>query len=104
MDDAPLDPRDCVRHNARQIAFARSSRKHRIAYDDMRHAIVHGHQVAVRPVVESQRDERIMHLGPARDGTPLEIAVVLRPDGSMLVIHAMRMRAKFDRLYRIGEP
>jgi hypothetical protein len=43
---------------------------------------------------ETDDDAVTMFIGPARDGEPLEVGVVLDNDG-VAVIHAMRARAKF---------
>lgn len=39
---------------------------------------------------------------PARDAELLEVVVILRESGDELAIHAMRMRAKYQRLLGRG--
>jgi hypothetical protein len=43
-----------------------------------------------------------MLIGPARDGTPLEIGVLDLNGEDPVVIHAMRLRPKFYPLIRQG--
>jgi hypothetical protein len=69
-----------------------SARKHGIADVDAEHAVEHG------VPIEYQGDGRTLYLGPSRTGAPLEVVKVDRADGSELVIHAMPMRAKYQRL------
>lgn len=42
----------------------------------------------------------IYRLGPERAANVLEVAAVAREDGSDVVIHAMRMRAKYEPFVR----
>jgi hypothetical protein len=44
-------------------------------------------------------EDRILVIGPARDGTPLEVVAVVRSAGGLLVIHAMHLRKKYRHLY-----
>ena len=39
-----------------------------------------------------------LYLGPARNGDLLEIVTVVRDDDTEVAIHAMKMRAKYQRL------
>jgi hypothetical protein len=70
----------------------RSAGRHGIPRDDIEHAV----RNAV--AFDDQEDSVRVYLGPARDATLLEVAAIVRPDGSELVIHAMRMRPKYARL------
>jgi hypothetical protein len=45
-------------------------------------------------------DANVLYLGPDRAGNLLEVVSVLRDDGSEIVIHAMRMRAKYEPFLR----
>ncbi len=47
-------------------------------------------------------DDLTMLIGPARDGTPLEIGVLDLNGEDPVVIHAMRLRPKFYPLIRQG--
>lgn len=67
-----------------------SARKHGIADDDITHAVEHALAVG------EQADGKVLYLGPDRSANLLEVVSVLRDDGSEIVIHAMRMRAKYE--------
>jgi len=43
--------------------------------------------------------DAVLALGPDQAGLPLELAVVVGDDGDVLVVHAMRMRAKYAHLW-----
>lgn len=69
-----------------------SARKHGIADEDIEHATAHA------MTIEDQDDDTRLYLGPARSAVLLEVVTIVREDGSELVIHAMKMRAKYQRL------
>lgn len=70
------------------------ARKHGIRDDD----ILHAARTATRKV---QMDEDLtMLIGPACDGTPLEIGVLDLGGEDPVIIHAMRLRPKFYRFIR----
>lgn len=69
-----------------------SARKHGIADEDIEHAMRNA------MAIDDLDDELRLYLGPARDADLLEVVTVLRDDDSELAIHAMRMRAKYQRL------
>ena len=48
--------------------------------------------------IDNLDDDLRLYLGPARDADLLEIVTLARDDGSELVIHAMVMRPKYQRL------
>ncbi len=48
--------------------------------------------------IANQDDDACLYLGPARSAALLGIVAIVRDDGSELVIHAMRMRTKYQRL------
>ncbi|MFN0026331.1 MAG: hypothetical protein ACKV2O_03965 [Acidimicrobiales bacterium] len=72
----------------------RSARRHKIADDDIRHAVEHA------LVAGEQDDGKVLYLGPDRAANLLEVISVVRDDGSEIVIHAMRMRAKYEPFLR----
>ena len=47
-----------------------------------------------------QDDGKVLYVGPDRAGNLLEVVAVMRDDGSEIVIHAMRMRAKYESFLR----
>jgi hypothetical protein len=65
-----------------------SARKHGIADEDIEHAMA----------IEDQDDDTRLYLGPSRSADLLEVVTIVRDDGSELAIHAMKMRAKYQRL------
>ena len=69
-----------------------SARKHGLADEDIEHAM--------RPRDRDRRpnDDTRLYVGPSRSADLLEVVTIVRDDGSELVIHAMRMRAKYRRL------
>jgi hypothetical protein len=69
-----------------------SARKHGIADEDIEHAMTHA------MTIENQDDDTRLYLGASRSAELLEVVTVLRDDASELVIHAMRMRDKYERL------
>jgi hypothetical protein len=66
--------------------IAPSARKHGITDDDMRHALRN-------PVGVANLDDALtMFIGPARDGTLVEVGVA---DTGPVIVHAVRARPKF---------
>ncbi len=71
-----------------------SARKHGIADEDIVHAVEHALAIG------EQDDGKMLYLGPDRGANLLEVVSVLRDDGSEIVIHAMRMRGKYEPFLR----
>ncbi len=71
-----------------------SARRHGITDDDIRHAMDNALAVG------EQDDGKVLYLGADRAGNLREVVAVVRDDGSELVIHAMRMRAKYEPFLR----
>jgi hypothetical protein len=69
-----------------------SARRHGIADEDIEHAMTHA------MAIDEQDDDTRLYLGPSRAAELLEVVTIVRDDGSELVIHAMKMRAKYQRL------
>jgi hypothetical protein len=69
-----------------------SALKHGIARLDIAHALRH----ALRAIDED--DGSRLYLGAARDGTMLEVVAIPQPDGSVIAVHAMKMRMKYASL------
>lgn len=74
-----------------------SARKHGIADEDIEHA------TANAMAIEDQDDDTRLYLGPSRSADLLEIVTIKRDDGSELAIHAMKMRATYQRLLPGGD-
>jgi hypothetical protein len=78
------------------VEIHRSARKHGVADDDIVHAI--DHALAVEDIGEDP--DRWLVLGPDRAGNLLEVVVLITTTGAQLAIHAMPMRAIYERLLR----
>jgi hypothetical protein len=76
------------------VEIYRSARRHGIADEDILHAVEHALAVG------EQDDGTVLYLGVDRAGNMLEVVAVAREDGSEVVIHAMRMRAKYEPFLR----
>lgn len=72
------------------------ARKHGVDDAD----IWHGVRSAIRKI--DMDDDLTMLIGPARDGTPLEIGVLDLSGEDPVVIHAMGLRSKFYPLIGQG--
>lgn len=46
--------------------------------------------------IGEQDDAKVLYLGPDSSGNLLEVVSVAREDGTEVVIHAMRMRSKYE--------
>ena len=75
-----------------RVEVHESARKHGLADEDIEHAIEQA------MTIEDRDDDTRLYLGPARSAQLLEVVTILRADGSELAIHAMAMRAKYQRL------
>lgn len=82
------------RYDIWYVEIYRSARGHKIADDDIRHAVEHALAAG------EQDDGKVLYLGPDRAANLLEVISVVRDDGSEIVIHAMRMRAKYELFLR----
>jgi hypothetical protein len=78
-------------YNSR-VEIHSAARKHGIADADIDHAVEHA------MTIENQNDDTRLYLGTARNAALPEVVTGLRDDGSEIAIHAMRMRAKYQRL------
>jgi hypothetical protein len=72
--------------------FYGSAFKHGLAEGDIKHVLRH----AVR--VMDQDDGSRIYLGGATNGELLEVVTYPRPDGSELVVHAMKMGSRYANL------
>ena len=69
-----------------------SARRHGVADDDIRHAVNNA------MAIDDQDDDTRLSLGLSTSGALLEVATIVRDDDTEVVIHAMPMRAKYQRL------
>lgn len=65
-----------------------------IADEDIVHAVEHALNIG------EQDDGKVLYLGPDRASNLLEVVSVLRDDGTGIVIHAMRRRARYEPFLR----
>lgn len=82
------------RYDFVRVDIYSSARKHGVVDADMVHAVQHALAVG------EQDDAKVLYLGPDRAGNLLEVVSVARDDGTEIVIHAMRMRAKYEPFLR----
>lgn len=68
-----------------------AARKHGISDADIEHAVTQAMSI------DDRENETRLYLGPARNAEMLEVATVIE-GGSEIVVHAMKMRPKFQRL------
>ena len=80
----------------------RSARRHGVPDDDIRHAVDHLAFMDDDADAEAGIDA-VLALGPDRAGLPLELTLVVGDDGDVVVVHAMRMRAKYAYLWPRNE-
>jgi hypothetical protein len=73
-----------------------SGLKHGVASEDIEHAVRNA------MAIDELEDDLCLYLGPARDGSLLEVVTLIAQGGTELVIHAMRMRPKYRRLLPEG--
>ena len=72
-----------------------SACRHGIDDDDIWHAVDHA---LVVDVESRDAARRILFLGPDRAGNLLEVMALEFDDEQLVVIHAMRMRRKYENL------
>ena len=82
------------------VRIHHSARKHGVVYEDTCHAIG---QAVVVMVMDSGPRGRTLFVGADGIGRPLEVVTVTESDGSLLVIHAMPLRRKFERHLTQGD-
>jgi hypothetical protein len=79
-----------------------SARKHGVLDDDIRHAVAHLVFMDNDADAETGIDA-VLALGPDQTGRPLELALVVGDEGDVVVVHAMRMRARYTHLWPRNE-
>jgi hypothetical protein len=76
------------------VEIRNSARRHGVDDNDILHAL--NHALVVEDAGEDP--DRWLVLGPDRAGNPLEVVVVLTATDEQVVIHAMSMRPKYQRM------
>jgi len=79
-----------------EIRWARSATKHRVSRKRSAYVVQTATTILSQPAAPGSRltSERLVFLGADEDGTMLEVMAV-ETDRGVLIIHAMRMRAKY---------
>jgi hypothetical protein len=97
--------RDIVRRNewaeSDKIVWARSATKHRISRERSLHVVRHA-GICRRDTQypdERYEDQRFLFFGPDLEGMPLEVGAVAPDEGSLIIIHAMPLRERFQGWY-----
>jgi hypothetical protein len=90
-----------------RLEWARSATKHRISRERIRNVLEHCELIfkgAPPADCPRARDKRWVFLGRDRTGTDLEVIAVESEDGSLLVIHAMKLRPRYRNVYAEVRP
>ncbi|MGI8680524.1 MAG: hypothetical protein ACR2LX_17950 [Jatrophihabitans sp.] len=74
-----------------------SAFKHGVTIEDIEHAVRNA------LAMDDWDEDLRLYIGPARDGSLLEVVAIVSADRDNLAIHAMSMRAKYQRLLPGGE-
>jgi hypothetical protein len=99
---------DIVRRNewlgSEEISWARSATKHRISRERSLHVVRHAGICFCETEYadETGDDPRFVFLGPDLEGMPLEVIAVPPEDGSLVIVHAMPIRERYQGWYREG--
>lgn len=88
----------------RDLSWTAASRKHRITREQVRAVLAGASTVLVRPADPPRRpDEALLFLGADAGGLLIEVVGVELDDGRLRIIHAMLMRASYQRLHHDDE-
>jgi len=80
------------------LTFAPSAARHGISQERAAYVVEHCPAPYYAPP-RAGMDDRILYLGPDRNGVPLEVGAVERSNGELFVIHAMPLRRSFEDDY-----
>ena len=76
-----------------------TARRHGVGDEDIRHALMHPAYVGDDPDALDEDTPMTLMLGPDCAGHRLEPAALVADDGTVVVVHAMSMRAKYAHLW-----
>ena len=82
-----------------RIDFAPSASRHGVSRDRARHVIEHCASPLYPPEDDREDRDLVVFLGPDVRGVPLEIVALETGDDGLYVIHAMRLRRKYEADY-----
>ena len=83
------------------MEFDRSADRHRIAADDVTHAI--DHALVFVDMDPDADPPKVLVIGPGSDGQLLEVIILSLAGNRELVIHAMALRPTFHNLLPQGD-
>ncbi|HTR75452.1 MAG TPA: hypothetical protein VMH33_09390 [Solirubrobacterales bacterium] len=96
---------DIVRRNewieSDRVRWARSATKHRISRQRSLHVVRHAGICRKESEYQDDcyEDPRFLFVGPDAEGCPLEVLGVAPKDGSLVIIHAMPLRERYQAWY-----
>ncbi len=96
---------DIVRRNewadSDKIGWARSATKHRVTRERSLHILRHAGicKRDARYPDECHEDPRFLFFGIDLEGMPLEVGAVAPEDGSLIIVHAMPLRERYQAWY-----
>ena len=76
-----------------------TARRQGVGDEDIRHAVMHPAYVGDDPDALDPDIPMTLFLGPDHAGNRLELAALIADDGTVVVVHAMPMRAKYAHLW-----
>lgn len=80
------------------VEIAESARRHRISEGRIRYVIGHCGLVFEQPAPDDVAGERrLVYLGDDEHGVPLEVVAVESQSDDLRVIHAMKLRARYQK-------
>jgi len=86
-------------------ALRRSATKHSITHDQIRYVIDHcGLPFTVPAPPGAAGGDRLLFLGDDSQGVPLEVVALEVEETDLLVIHAMKMRPRYQQPYEEALP
>ena len=78
-----------------QVVVHPSARRHRISESRMRHVV----STCPLPLEHPEATGQVIFLGPDQHGVPLEVVAFEDDDGSLTIIHAMRLRPSYRAVF-----
>lgn len=84
-----------------RVEFTQSARRHRVGRARARHVLAD--PTAIVPATTPEGREVLLYLGDDHEGRVLEVGVLEKEDGGLLVIHVMDLREKYRPYYETGK-
>lgn len=81
------------------VEFSGSASRHGISRERVQYVIDHCECPLYAAGATADDDDLVVFLGPDHRGIPLEVVAIERASGSLLVIHAMRLRKAYAAAY-----